>query len=190
MNLPLAFSKIKKFFLTQKRMPTQREICQLFNYATTASSQYLVKQLIKNGFLEKDSSGKIVPKTLFITLPFLGPIKAGYPEGNEEQYVDSLSIEQYLVENPNRSFLLKVSGDSMINAGINEGDIVIIEKDKDPREGDILAAYIDGAWTLKFLKKDKGQVYLSPANPKYPLFVPKKELIVGGVVTGVVRKYH
>ena len=190
MNLIKASSKIKEFFLSQKRMPTHREICRLFGYATTASSQYLIKQLIKNGFLEKDTSGRIVPKTLLVTLPFLGPIKAGYPDQTENQYVDSLSIEQYLVKNPDRSFLLKVSGDSMINAGINEGDIVIVEKDKDPREGDILAAYIDNAWTLKFLKKNKGKVYLAPANPKYPPLIPQKELIVGGVVTGVVRKYN
>lgn len=171
-------------------MPTHREICTLFGYATTASSQYLIKQLIKNNFLEKDVHGKIVLKQIFTELPFLGPIKAGFPQAAEDQYMDKLSIENYLVKNPEHSFLLKVSGDSMINAGINDGDIVIIEKNKQPKEGDILAAYIDDLWTLKYLKKMQGKVYLSPANPKYPNLYPKESLIIGGVVTGVVRKYN
>ena len=85
--------------------------------------------------------------------------------------------------------ILKVSGDSMSEAGILPGDMVIVDKGKSPKTGDIVIAEVDGEWTIKYLRKRGKKISLVPANPKYIPITPKKELVIGGVVTAVVRKY-
>ena len=88
------------------------------------------------------------------------------------------------------SFILKVDGDSMIDAGIMKGDLVLVERGREPKTGDIVIAEVDGAWTMKYLYKKGKEIYLEAGNPKYPRIKPQNELRLGGVVTAVVRKYH
>lgn len=86
--------------------------------------------------------------------------------------------------------MIKVSGDSMIEAGINTGDIVIVDKGIHPKVDDIVVAELDREFTLKYLKKDSKGHYLHAGNSKYPDFHPREELKIFGVVIGVVRKYQ
>lgn len=182
--------KIRKFLRKRGRLPSYSEICQIFNFSSKNAAYKLVKKLVKKGFLEKDERGKIVPKKLVPPLPIYGLIQAGFPSPAEEELVDTLSFDEYLVENPASSFLLKVSGDSMIEAGIFPQDLVIVDRGREPKIGDIVLASVDGEWTLKFFEKEKGKVVLVSGNKKYPKIYPKEELIISGVVTAVVRKYH
>ncbi len=101
-----------------------------------------------------------------------------------------MSMDEYLITRPEASYLLQVSGDSMIGAGIVEGDLVIVEKGREPKSGDIVIAEVDGEWTMKYFWKQGKAVVLEAANPKYPRIRPKTELKLGGVVTAVIRKYH
>ncbi len=119
----------------------------------------------------------------------LGLVEAGWPSPAEEELRDTLSLDEFLVQNPDASFLLKVSGDSMTGAGILPGDLVIVDRGQIAKNGDIVVAEVDGEWTMKFLKKSGDRVYLVPANPKYKPIQPKNELKITGVVTAVVRKY-
>jgi SOS-response transcriptional repressor LexA len=82
-----------------------------------------------------------------------------------------------------------VKGDSMIDAGIQEGDMVIVEKTGSPKVGTIVVAEIDGEWTMKYLRKHGNKYYLEPANKKYKPIIPKNELKIAAVVKAVVRKY-
>jgi repressor LexA len=99
-------------------------------------------------------------------------------------------MDEYLVTKPDSSFLLQVSGDSMTGEGIMAGDLVIVEKGRQPRSGDVVIAEVDGEWTIKYFRKQGRQVVLEAANPKYPVIRPKTDLRIGGVVTAVIRKYH
>jgi repressor LexA len=99
-------------------------------------------------------------------------------------------MDEYLVAKPEASFLLQVSGDSMTGEGIMEGDLVIVERERTPKNGNIVVAEVDGDWTIKYFKKQGKTVFLEAANPKYPTIKPKTELRLGGVVTAVIRKYH
>ena len=85
--------------------------------------------------------------------------------------------------------MLKVSGDSMIDAGIKPGDIVLVERNKPPKNGDIVIAEVDGNWTMKYLRKSGRQITLAPGNKKFKPIVPEDELNIAAVVTAVVRKY-
>lgn len=188
MNLQKAAEKIRKFFVTHKRMPSYQEIATLFHYTTKASSQYLVKKLLQTGVLEKDQNGKLLPKNLF-TIPNLGIIKAGYPTVADMQH-DAIDVYDYLLNRSGMVFSLTVKGDSMVDEGIHEGDIVIVEKDREARSGDVVAACIDGEWTVKYYQNSYGTITLVPANSKYPEIHPTQSFTIGGVVVSVIRKYH
>jgi len=182
-------NKIKEFFISEKRLPSYSEIAQIFGYVSKNSSFKLVNKLVEHGFLEKDAKGRIIPKRLSLPLTFYGNIKAGFPSPAEDELIDTISFDDYLIDNPNASFILKVSGDSMVEAGINPGDLVIIEKGKEPKTSDIVLARIDNEWTLKYFDKRGSKVFLRAANPNYPNIYPEKELVIGGIVKAVVRKY-
>ena len=119
----------------------------------------------------------------------LGVIQAGFPTGAEEDASDAMTIDEYLIENRQASYLLEVRGDSMIDAGIHEGDLVIAERGRQPRPGDIVIAEVDDGWTMKYYRKQGSRVWLEAANAKYELIHPKEELKISAVVRGVVRKY-
>ncbi len=181
---------IKKFFRKNRRLPSYSEMLKLFNISSKNAVFKIINKLIDLGFIDKDSK-KLSPTKKFFALPLLGIIKAGFPILAEENK-DYLTIDDYLIENPQISFLLKVSGDSLTGIGIFEGDIVIIERKKDVNTGSIVLAQIDNEWTLKILKTDRKKHinYLEAANPKYPPFYPHQELQIYGIVRGVIRKIN
>ena len=86
-------------------------------------------------------------------VPLLGIVEAGFPSPAEEELIDTMSLDEYLIENKEASYILRVKGDSMIDAGIREGDLVIVERTNAPRVGDIVIAEVDGEWTMKYLRK-------------------------------------
>jgi len=122
-------------------------------------------------------------------VPIVGSVTAGFPSPEEEALRDIISIDQYLCMRPGQSFLLEVTGDSMTGAGILEGYLVICEKGRTPKNGDIIVAAVDGDWTMKYFTRRGRNIVLEAANPKNPAISPRTELIAG-VITGVVRKYH
>lgn len=183
-------ASIKKFYRKFRRLPSYSEMLDLFNISSKNAVFKIINKLIDLGFIVKESK-KLSPTKKFFALPLLGVIKAGFPILAEENK-DYLTIDDYLIENPQSSFLLKVSGDSMTGVGIFEGDIVIIERKKEAMNGSIVLAQIDNEWTLKILKKDrkKQTSYLEAANPKYPPFYPLNDLQIYGIVRGVIRKIN
>ncbi len=127
------------------------------------------------------------PKLPGIRVP--GSVEAGFPSPAEEELVDTISLDELLIQNREATFLLKVSGDSMSGAGILPDDMVIVDKGRTAKSGDIVIAQVDGEWTMKYLRKRGDTITLVPANPTYQPIKPKNELKIAGVVTAVVRKY-
>ena len=123
-------------------------------------------------------------------IPVAGAVAAGWPSPAEEELRDIISLDQYLITRPESSFLVKVSGDSMKGAGIMNGDMVIVEKGRNPKNGDIVLAEVDGEWTMKYFRKKGKDIFLEAANPEYPAIRPRDELRLGGIVSAVIRKYH
>ena len=119
-----------------------------------------------------------------------GEVCAGFPSPAEEELRDIISFDEYLVIHPETSFLLSVTGDSMRGAGIMEKDLVIVERGRQPKNGDIVLAEVDGNWTMKYFRKKGKTVTLEAANPRYTPIVPRTELRIAGVITALVRKYH
>jgi repressor LexA len=159
----------------------------LFSLASKNGIHKIITKLVEQGYLDK-ISGKLAPANLFFQVPLLGNVKAGFPTGVEED-LNFMSLDEYLVDKPNSSFMLRVAGDSLEGMGIYIGDIVILEKAKSAARGEIVLALIDGEWTLKIIEKVNGVTVLRSANPKYPDFYPHLSLEIFGIVRSVIRKY-
>jgi SOS regulatory protein LexA len=181
---------ITAFFRENRRMPSFSEMVDLLGVRSKSVVNFWVDKLIEADILEKDDKGRLTFKKSAFAIPMAGSVQAGFPSPEEEALCDIMSIDEYLISRPDSSFLLKVSGDSMTGEGIMEGDLVVVEKGRQPRNGDVVIAEVDGEWTMKYFRKQGRQVILEAANPKYPIIRPKSELRLGGVVTAVVRKYH
>jgi SOS regulatory protein LexA len=182
--------KIMGFFREARRMPTYSEMVTLLDVRSKSVVNFWIEKLVAAGILKKDAKGFLQPARRSLSLPLVGEVRAGFPSPAEEELRDTISLDEYLISRPETSFLLEVSGDSMIGEGIMPGDLVIVEKGREPRNGDVIIAQVDGEWTMKYFRKKRGGIVLESANPEYPSIRPKRELTVGGVITAVVRKYH
>lgn len=180
---------IVRFRRESGRMPSFSELGEITGLRSKNAVSKLVGKLEKLKVLERDSKGKLIPVSIANPVKVLGTVEAGFPSPAEEELVDTLSLDDFLIQNREATFLLKVSGDSMSGAGILQGDMVIVDKGQTPKSGDIVIAQVDGEWTMKFLRKRGDNITLVPANPKYQPIKPKNELKIAGVVTAVVRKY-
>jgi SOS regulatory protein LexA len=181
---------ISHFYREKGRMPSFSEIGEIVGFHSKNAVFKLVNKLEQLEFIERDEKGRLIPKSIASPVRILGTVEAGFPSAAEEALADTLSLDELLIQNPEATFLLKVSGDSMIEAGILPGDMVLVDKGQSPKSGDIVIAEVDGEWTMKYLKKRGESVTLIPANPKYKPIKPKNELKIAGVVTAVVRKYR
>lgn len=181
---------LRQFLHRERRLPTYREMLDLFGYRSTNAVAGLVRKLVALGYILQDSEGHMAPtRKLSGVVKLLGAVQAGFPSPAEEELVDVLSLDEYLIRRPEATYLLTVNGDSMIEAGIHPGDIVLVEKGGTPRNGQIVVAQVDGEWTLKYYMKDRAGVRLDPANRKYTFIRPRQSLVIGGIVRGVIRRY-
>ncbi|PIQ76773.1 repressor LexA [Candidatus Peregrinibacteria bacterium CG10_big_fil_rev_8_21_14_0_10_49_24] len=177
--------------------PSLSDLAVAFGVRSKNAIAKVVNVLVREGHLEKDPKGRIkiiemvepqdIPHPM--TLPLFGPISAGFAAPVEEQAEELLTLDTYLVRDQASTFLLRVRGDSMVDAGIFEGDLVIVERGREPKVGDIVVGVLDGEFTLKRLKKEKGKYYLQAENPDYPDMYAMEELQTAGVVRGAVRRY-
>lgn len=181
---------LRRFWRQERRPPTYAEMLDLFGYKSKNAVFGLLRRLEEEGYVAKDANGRIalLPK-LTGSVRILGSIAAGFPAAEEEQEAESVALDDYLVKNPDRTFMLTVRGDSMIDAGILPGDIVLVEKGPRPSQNDIVVACVDDEWTLKYYVRDVAGVRLEPANRKYKFIRPRHSLEIGGIVRAVIRKY-
>ncbi|GIW62545.1 MAG: LexA repressor [Patescibacteria group bacterium] len=181
--------KLIKFYIDKKRLPSYSEMCEIFNLKSKNTIYSFCQKLIEKDYIRKDEQGKLIPSDKLKPVKLLGYIQAGFPNTTEEETLDTLSLDEFLIKNPQATFMLKISGDSMQEAGILPGDYVLVDRTITPTSGMIVIAQVDNKWTIKYFIKDRNKICLKPANKKYPVIYPKEELIIAGVVTGVVRKY-
>ena len=181
---------ISHFYREKGRMPSFSEIGEIVGFHSKNAVFKLVNKLEQLKFIGRDEKGRLIPGSIASPVKMLGTVEAGFPSPAEESLADTLSLDQLLIQNPEATFLLKVSGDSMSEAGILPGDMVLVDKGQVPKSGDIVIAEVDGEWTMKYLRKRGENVTLIPANPRYKPIKPQKELKIAGVVTAVIRKYR
>ena len=121
---------------------------------------------------------------------FEGRVQAGFPSPAQGEYADSIDLNRALITNPAATFCARVMGDSMVNAGINEGDLLIIDRSLPPHEGSIAVCFIDGDFTVKKLSVRDDGIYLTPANASFlELKVAEdSNFQIWGVVSHIIKK--
>ncbi len=181
--------KIIKFYRANSRMPSYKELMLITGYSSRASVFDFIKRQVENGFLQKDKEGHLSPGFNFFARPKLGIVEAGFGYDADTITDESNAIDNYLIDKPEATFLLTVKGESMIEAGIIPGDIVVAERKSEAKNGDIIIAEVDGSWTMKYYRNDGGKITLIPANRTIKPYSPKESFTISAVVRGVVRKY-
>jgi SOS regulatory protein LexA len=182
-------NKILNFYRRNKRMPGYKEIMSLVGFKSKNAVYKLINKMVDDEVVEKDSSGKLTPMKIFGETSILGLVEAGIPTVVDPNVLDSINIDEYLIKNKESTYLLEVKGDSMIDEGIREGDLVVVERRGNPKDGDIVIAEIDGGWTMKYYKQKGNLIYLKPANKNYAPIYPQYDLKVAAIVRGVIRRY-
>ena len=117
-------------------------------------------------------------------------ISAGFPSPADDFKEIRISLDRELIKNRDATFYARVSGESMVGAGLDDGDLLIIDRSLDPKNGKIAVCLVDGEFTVKRIKKEKNKLYLMPENKKYKPIELKEEseLIVWGIVEYVIKK--
>ena len=181
---------LEDFIHKTGRAPTLDEIRSLYKVRSKNTASIIASKFVEAGMLTRTGTGRLAvpPQTRATPLRILGSVAAGFPSPAEESLLDTLTLDEYLIAHPESTFMLKVEGDSMIDAGILPGDTVLVERGRIARNGDTVIACVDGEWTLKHFYKDKSGIRLEPANTKYTTIRPKRTLAIEGVVCSVIRK--
>lgn len=172
--------------------PSLEEIKKHFNLKAVSTVFGHLYRLKKAGFIEKDwnskRSIKIKKEESLNKIPLTGIVSAGLPIEvlEDKEFVD---IPEFLLSS-GENFVLKVSGNSMKDAGIYDGDFILISKNNNPKNGDLIIALVDGEITLKKYFREGKKIKLQPANPSFrPLYIDEDKIEVQGVVIGLIRKY-
>jgi len=148
------------------------------------SSTVTLPQITNVGQIFKPKMGNEVFLTLYTT-----HVPAGHPERMEEYAEDSIDLNEHLLKNPDSTFFVRVSGDSMIDAGIHPGDLLVVDRSLPPLSGRIVVAVVNGESTVKRLMREEGKLLLLPENPAYPPIEIRDDtmFMIWGVVTNVIH---
>jgi repressor LexA len=189
---------IEGYQLEHGKSPTIKEIRL---YLKVASDNSVLKHIIaleKKGFIAKDDTPRGIKllehvrqklQNNTVSIPLLGFVPAGGPVHSEEHVEDWMTFDSAKIKNPSHTFMLRVTGNSMIDAGIFEGDLILADSKKEPRVNDIVIGLVDGENTVKRLVRKDGQYFLKAENPDYSDIYPVGKLEVQGVVLTLLRNF-
>lgn len=183
-------SRLRDYYADHGVLPSYSTIMELLGLRSKSPVAALVARLKLLGFLESTPDKRLKPGPRFFEREVFESVRAGLPTPASDDQRDTLTIDQYLVERPSQTVLVRVKGDSMIDAGIHSGDTVVVEKNVTANVSDLVIAIVDNEFTLKTLAREDGKFILEPANPAYPVIRPRGQLEIFGVVVGLFRKYR
>jgi repressor LexA len=189
-NDPQYLGRLQDYYARHRVLPSYSAIGKLIGLTSKSSVAALVARLRLEGYLKQTPDKRLKPTDKFFGRALASAsVRAGLPSPADDSPLEVITIDRYLVEKPSQTVLVRVKGDSMIDAGIREGDLVTVERRTTANAGDIVIAIVDNDFTLKYLAQESGKFVLKPANPAYPVIRPKGNLEIFGVVVGLVRKY-
>ena len=184
-------AKLQDYYADWKSIPSYAKLCEVFGIASKSWVKAILTRLSAAGFIERTPDGVWVPTRQFFSRPLAeSSVQAGMPVSVTATQGEYFIIDEMLIDTPSETTLIPVRGDSMIAAGIHDGDVAVVEKRNLANVGDIVVAIVDNEFTLKTLDKERGKYILRPANPAYPIIRPQGTLEIFGVLIGLIRKYR
>jgi len=185
---PFYLGRLQDYYALHRFIPSYAEIAALVGVSKQGAVKF-IDRMIFAGYISKAPGGRLSPANMFFARPHVGVAPAGFASPATELLGDAITIDDYLVEHPSQTVLVEVTGESMINAGINDGDFLIVERNRNPSIGKIVVAIVDGDFTIKYLRSGKEGMYLEPANENFPDIYPEMSLDIYGEVVGQFRKF-
>jgi len=184
-------AKLQDYYADWKSIPSYAKLCEVFGIASKSWVKAILTRLNAAGFIERTPDGAWIPSRKFFARPLAeSSVQAGMPVSVTATQGEYFIIDEMLIDTPSETTLIPVKGDSMIEAGIHDGDVAVVEKRNLANVGDIVVAIVDNEFTLKTLDKERGKYILRPANPAYPVIRPQGTLEIFGVLIGLIRKYR
>lgn len=182
--------KIRKYYYKNWLIPNFQVLADLLGLKSKWSIHKIFNKLIDMGYIIKEWK-KTFPTEKFLSVPMFESVKAWKPTDADDQSKIDINIHRYLIWNPENTVMIKVNWDSMQDAGILDGDVVVVNnKNKKPLEWEIVVAIVDNEFTLKYYMKDKtGKPYLKAANKNYKDIMPQNQLEIFGTVMWSFRRY-
>lgn len=183
--------RLRDYYADARRIPSLQRICALMGFASKTAAHRLMHRLEAEGFVRRTPDDDAwMPDSRFFERPLVeATVRAGAPMATEAVAAEPFLVDDYVVRQPSRTVMIPVRGDSMIDAGIHEGDIAVVERGRGAGKGDFVVAIVDSEFTLKELGLERGKFILKPHNPAYPVIRPQGELEIFGVMVGLVRRY-
>lgn len=181
-------ARLQTYWKANKTFPSMAKLTNVLRLSSTASVFELVGKLTDAGYLRR-VDGRIAPGSRFFARPLVGSVRAGVPDPAGDETQEALTLDDYLVDDPARTVLCRVRGDSMRDAGLLDGDLVVVQRNSPTSAGDIVVAVVDGETTVKYLRQSKGRYYLQAAHPDYPDIRPEGALEIIGVVVASCRRF-
>ena len=180
---------LQDYYARHRVLPSYASIGSLLGLRSKSSVAALVARFKLAGLIESTPDRRLAPTRRFFERPVADAfVPAGLPSLIDDSAGDALTIDDYLIEHPSRTVLVRVKGDSMIEAGIFDGDLAVVEKRGAAKRGDVVVAIVDNQFTLKRLDLERGRFVLRPENKAYPVIRPEGVLEIFGVMVGLVRK--
>ncbi len=184
-------AKLQDYYADWKSIPSYAALCDVFGIASKSWVKAILDRLGAAGFLERTPDGMWIPTRQFFGRALAeAAVPAGMPVAVNDAHGDYFVIDEMLIDTPSKTTLITVKGDSMIRAGIHDGDVAVVEKRSLANVGDIVVAIVDNEFTLKTLDKERGKFILRPENPAYPVIRPQGTLEIFGILIGLIRKYR
>lgn len=183
-------AKLQDYYARHRSLPSYTRLSELLGFSARSSVGKTLKRLQLQRFIDRTPDGVWVPTRRFFERALSDQsVPAGHPVAVADVTGGSLIIDEHLVRTPSVTTLIPVKGDSMIDAHICDGDLVIVEKRVSANNGDIVVAIVDGEFTVKYLATERGKYVLKPANKAYTVIRPVGALEIFGVVVGIARSF-
>lgn len=179
---------LQEYFASNRAMPSFAALAKLVGVSVSTVADAVAK-LKSEGFLRASDTGRLQPGSRFFERQLLGAVQAGIPVAVADLPTDGMLIDEYLVDTPARTMLLTVRGESMRDAGLLPGDVVVVKRGAIAVPNDIVVAMLDGECTVKQLALEKGSLYLRARNPEFGDIHPADDFEIVGVVVGQFRRY-
>ncbi len=183
-------AKLRDYYADARRIPSQQRIADLLGFSKAAARK-LLERLEGHGFLDRTPDDDAwVPATRFFERPLAdASVPAGQPVLANDVAGEPFYVDQYLIRRPSHTALIPIRGESMIDAGIHDGDIAVVDRSRAGKVGDFVVAIVDNEFTLKELAMERGRFILKPHNKAFAVIRPRGSLEIFGVMVGLVRRY-
>ena len=186
---PAYLEKLQDYYAEHKVIPSYSVLAALWGISAKSWVSECVKRFEEAGYLDWTPDNQLKPGRRFFERRVAhAPVQAGLPNPAISDGYDLITIDDYLVKIPSKTALVRVKGDSMVDAGIHEGDLLVVEQQPNANVGEIVVAIVDNEFTVKYLERERGGYVLKPANKAYPVIRPRGRLEIYGVMAGLVRR--